>query len=204
MAGLDRLGFSCSVVSPDEGLAEKVAANRPDLALVPVGDWLAGEEVGALVDMVKQASPVPVIVLVARDELDGFDSRLGFDDFIVSPYDGQELALRINRLLRHETGGEELLEQKGLFIDADRCEVTMDGEPVELTFREYELLKFLANHKGRVYTREALLNRVWGYDYYGGDRTVDVHIRRLRSKIEKGNNKYIDTVRNIGYRFRDK
>ena len=73
---------------------------------------------------------------------------------------------------------------------------------IELTFKEYELLKFLASHQGRVYTREALLNKVWGYDYYGGDRTVDVHIRRLRSKIEDAKHTFIETVRNIGYRFK--
>ena len=71
-----------------------------------------------------------------------------------------------------------------------------------LTFREYELLKFLAGNRGRVFTREALLNKVWGYDYYGGDRTVDVHIRRLRSKTEDSNHAFIETVRNIGYRFK--
>ena len=73
---------------------------------------------------------------------------------------------------------------------------------VELTFKEYELLKFLAGNKGRVCTRETLLDKVWGYDYYGGDRTVDVHVRRLRSKIEDSKHIFIDTVRNIGYRFR--
>jgi len=75
------------------------------------------------------------------------------------------------------------------------------GRIVELTFKEYELLKFLMNDRGRVFTREALLNKVWGYDYFGGDRTVDVHVRRLRSKIELSDIEYIETVRNIGYRF---
>ena len=77
----------------------------------------------------------------------------------------------------------------------------MGCKVVELTFKEYELLKFLASNRGRVYTREALLNKVWGYDYYGGDRTVDVHVRRLRSKIEDSKRTFIETVRNIGYRF---
>ena len=91
----------------------------------------------------------------------------------------------------------------GLIIDLARCEVTVSGVTVELTFKEYELLKFLASNKGRVFTREALLNKVWGYDYYGGDRTVDVHIRRLRSKIEVSDYSFIETVRNIGYRFKN-
>jgi len=84
----------------------------------------------------------------------------------------------------------------------DNCEVTVDGRLVTLTFKEYELLRFLASNRGRVFTRDVLLNEVWGYDYYGGDRTVDVHIRRLRSKIEDSTHIFIETVRNIGYRFR--
>lgn len=87
-------------------------------------------------------------------------------------------------------------------IDPAQCEVTLEGEVVELTFKEYELLRFLASNRGRVFTREALLNWVWGYDYYGGERTVDVHVRRLRSKIEDSKHVFIETVRNIGYRFK--
>ncbi|MBI4340972.1 MAG: winged helix-turn-helix transcriptional regulator [Candidatus Omnitrophica bacterium] len=88
-----------------------------------------------------------------------------------------------------------------LVIDFERYEVHVKGEPVDLTYKEFELLKFLATHPGKVFTREALLDKVWGYDYYGGTRTVDVHIRRLRSKIESRGATYIDTVRNVGYKF---
>jgi two-component system alkaline phosphatase synthesis response regulator PhoP len=89
-----------------------------------------------------------------------------------------------------------------LVIYLARYEVRLGGRLVELTFREYKLLSFLAANRGQVFTREVLLNKVWGYDYFGGDRTVDVHIRRLRSKVEDANHTFIDTVRNIGYRFR--
>jgi DNA-binding response OmpR family regulator len=126
---------------------------------------------------------------------------LNIDDFLVSPYDTSELVIRINRLLAsRQPEFTEPIEGKGLVIDPDTCEVTIEGNRVELTFKEYELLKLLASNKGRVFTREALLNKIWGFDYYGGDRTVDVHIRRLRSKIEL-TQPYIETVRNIGYRF---
>jgi two-component system alkaline phosphatase synthesis response regulator PhoP len=114
------------------------------------------------------------------------------------------LVLRIKRLLNKRNGNQddgELIRFDGLIIDLAKCEVTVDSRVVALTFREYELLKFLASNKGRVYTRDALLNKVWGYDYYGGDRTVDVHIRRLRSKIDDAKHTFIETVRNIGYRF---
>jgi two-component system alkaline phosphatase synthesis response regulator PhoP len=99
-----------------------------------------------------------------------------------------------------ETG--EIIRRGDLSIDVEMCEVSLGGNLVELTFKEYELLKFLATYPGRVHSRDVLLDRVWGYDYYGGDRTVDVHIRRLRSKIEDHNHTFIDTVRNVGYRFR--
>jgi len=89
-----------------------------------------------------------------------------------------------------------------LVIDIARCEVSIGNRLLALTFKEYELLKFLAKNKGKVFTREVLLNEVWGYEYYGGDRTVDVHIRRLRSKLNDPGNNYIQTVRNIGYRLK--
>ena len=98
---------------------------------------------------------------------------------------------------------EELIRCGDLVIDLAKCEVSLSGRLIPLTFKEYELLRFLASNRGRVFTREALLNKVWGYDYYGGDRTVDVHIRRLRSKIEDPTHTFIETVRNIGYKFRD-
>ena len=90
----------------------------------------------------------------------------------------------------------------GLFIDTNRYDVFVGGRPVLLTFKEYELLKLLALHPGRVFTRNVLLERIWGYQYFGGTRTVDVHVRRLRSKIDDATHSFIDTVWNVGYRFR--
>ena len=90
-----------------------------------------------------------------------------------------------------------------LKIDQARCEVSVGEKLVSLTFKEYELLKFLVTNRGRVFTRESLLDKVWGFDYFGGDRTVDVHVRRLRSKIEDAEHSFIETVRGIGYRFKD-
>ena len=136
--------------------------------------------------------------------LDGIDRQLDVDDFVTSPYDSKELVLRINRLIHRtrNTESSELIKCDDLVIDLVTCEVTVEGKIVELTFKEYELLKLLASHRGRVYTRQALLDRIWGYDYFGGDRTVDVHVRRLRSKIEGSKHIFIETVRNIGYRFK--
>jgi DNA-binding response OmpR family regulator len=153
--------------------------------------------------MIKKAIPLPVMALVSQETLDSVDGHLDLDDFIIKPCDIRELVLRVKQLLRRAdtVDSSELVRCGDLVIDLPRCEVSVADRTVILTFREYELLRFLASNRGRVFTREALLNKVWGYDYYGGDRTVDVHIRRLRSKIEDANHTFIETVRNIGYRF---
>lgn len=96
---------------------------------------------------------------------------------------------------------ENLIKTGDLVIDVNKYEVLLNGNKVGLTFKEYELLKFLSSNRGRVYSRDQLLDKIWGYDYYGGTRTVDVHIRRLRSKIEDKKHVFIETVRNIGYKF---
>ncbi len=126
------------------------------------------------------------------------------DDFVTKPYDLGEVKARVKRLLNKAstTDNNNIIRCGDLVIDVDRYNVFVGDRRIVLTFREYELLKFLASNRDRVFTREALLNKVWGYDYYGGDRTVDVHIRRLRSKIEGANHTFIETVRNIGYRLR--
>jgi two-component system alkaline phosphatase synthesis response regulator PhoP len=156
-----------------------------------------------LCQRIKREEQLPIIALLGNEILENIDGNLDTDDFITSPYDLRELVLRIKRLLQatRSNGSSELIRCGDLIIDTARCEVSLGGQRVALTFREYELLKFLAGNKGRVFTREVLLDKVWGYDYFGGDRTVDVHIRRLRSKIEDSSHAFIDTVRNIGYRF---
>jgi len=155
-----------------------------------------------LAQELKRARPLPVIALLPREVLPRLEGLPGMDDFLLKPYDVSELSLRIRRLVQktpHADG--ELITRGDMVIDLPKCEVAVGGRLIELTYREYELLKFLASHPGRVFSRETLLNRVWGYDFYGGDRTVDVHIRRLRSKVEDATHAFIDTVRNVGYRF---
>lgn len=197
-------GFACAIVPFSEGLAEAIASHRPDLVLVEMGGQLTNAEIGEIVRGMKEERNLPVMALVPGETLGSLNGHIDMDDFITSPYDGRELVLRARRVLKRARNidGGELIKCDGLAIDLAKCEVTLEGEIVELTFKEYELLKFLASHRGRVYSREALLNQVWGYDYYGGDRTVDVHVRRLRSKIEDAKHTFIETVRNIGYRFK--
>ena len=203
-ASLAESGFACSVISSSNGIMEQVSHQTPDLVLVEINGHSPDPRIWEIIRSVKQQRHLPTMSLVSEEMLDSIDDHHDLDDFLTSPYDTKELVLRINRLLRRNraTASNETIKCDGLVIDLAKCEVTVDGRAVALTFKEYELIKFLADNRGRVYTREALLNRIWGYDYYGGDRTVDVHVRRLRSKIEDSKHAFIETVRKIGYRFK--
>ena len=195
------MGFTCSIADNREEVVKQVVEKSPALVLVAVNSHPA--QMRELCQGLKLKRQPPIIALASKETLNSLDIEL-VDDFVIRPYDVGELALRIKRLLKRtksiDTG--EVIKCGDLLIDLARCETSVRGRLVVLTFREYELLKFLAKSRGRVFTREALLNKVWGYDYYGGDRTVDVHIRRLRSKIEDPEHTFIETVRNIGYRLR--
>lgn len=198
-----RSGLACSIVPHGDELEDEIIGYRPDLVLVEMNDNLTSSRTLGLIGEFNERRKLPVIALVVRETLTKLDA-IDADDFLTSPYDGRELVLRIKRQLNVSRNGtsDELIECDGLLIDLARCEVTLDGRIIELTFKEYELLKLLAANSGRVYSREALLDQVWGYEYYGGDRTVDVHVRRLRSKIDDSTHTFIETVRNIGYRFK--
>ena len=145
------------------------------------------------------------IIAIARlDQLSLVGAGVEVDDFVSPPIDEDELRTRVTRALWRRHGDVSTVLQFGsLVIDLERYTVTVDDGVVDLTYKEYELLRFLASNAGKPFTREALLSRVWGYDYYGGSRTVDVHIRRIRAKIER-RDQYIETVRNVGYRFIDR
>jgi len=145
-----------------------------------------------------------IIAIARHDQLSLVGAGVEVDDLVTPPVDEDELRTRVARALWRRNGDVSTVLQFGsLVIDLERYTVTVDDGVVDLTYKEYELLRFLASNAGKPFTREALLSRVWGYDYYGGSRTVDVHIRRIRSKIER-RDQYIDTVRNVGYRFIDR
>ncbi|HRZ67717.1 MAG TPA: response regulator transcription factor [Candidatus Omnitrophota bacterium] len=145
----------------------------------------------------------PVFALLPEGGMQALDSIPGVGDFIFEPFNPSELVARIRALQKKviPTDSKDAIKAGDLVIDVSRYEVTVNASKIELTFKEYELLKFLASNKGRVYSRDQLLDKIWGYDYYGGTRTVDVHIRRLRSKIEDRRHTFIETIRNIGYKF---
>ena len=161
----------------------------------------------------RASSPVPIIMLTAKseevDKIVGLE--LGADDYITKPFSVRELRSRVKALLRRSAmarepdDGEGVIEEGALRIDPLKRTVTVDGEPVELTFVEFEILMALAGSPGRVWSRDQLLGQVWGGSDYRDPRTVDVHIRHLREKIEKepASPEYLLTVRGVGYRFRD-
>jgi hypothetical protein len=184
----------------------------------PAGGW-AGAVVACDVDpetawalcraLRKRDNPVaPLLVLLSGGQLADLNMRDDlFDDFCLTPFHPIELEARLRHMLRKNNSGassemrSDLVEYSGLALNVETYQAAIEGKPLDLTYMEYELLKFLAQNPGRVFTREVLLSRVWGYEYYGGARTVDVHIRRLRAKLGEEHQNLIQTVRSVGYRF---
>jgi DNA-binding response OmpR family regulator len=201
---LDMCGFPWKSVSTIE-----VAAR-----LEPEDGW-AGAVVCADVDaegafalcraLRKRDIPMePLLLLVGGGQLSDLELRDDlFDDFCLSPVRQTELEARLKHLFWRTGRGTrpELIEYGPLVLNLETYQAAVSGKPLDLTYMEYELLKFLASHPGKVFTRETLLSRVWGYDYYGGARTVDVHVRRLRAKLGEEHAGLISTVRSVGYRF---
>lgn len=155
---------------------------------------------------IKKTKNIPVLMLSARgeeyDKLFGFE--IGIDDYVVKPFSPKELMARLNVIVTRnkKLNDNRVMEFEGLKIDIDGRSVSVDGERVDLTPKEYELLTYLAKNKNIALSREQLLNQVWGYDFYGDDRTVDTHIKMLRNSI-KHYRKFIVTVRGVGYKFEE-
>lgn len=177
---------------------------RPALVLLDLAVGLTAGGLAAFLRDPQVRDAASVIAIAAPQQLQLVGAGVGVDDIVVPPLDEDELRVRVARALALRSGDDNgsVLRRRSLVIDRERYTVTLDGEVVDLTFKEYELLRFLASNPGKPFTREALLSRVWGYDYYGGSRTVDVHVRRIRAKIER-RERYIETLRNVGYRFVD-
>lgn len=197
---LERAGFNAPVISP-ERLASDDIQSRIDVAVLDFRD--IPPAAFSIIATAYGEHGVILIAVVPPELLDRISVDLAVDDFVLLSAPPQELARRIERALwrKHGVDAENIVRCGALEIDLTNYRVAVDGEPVVLTYKEYELLRFLAMNAGRVFTREQLLNRVWGYDYFGGARTVDVHIRRIRAKIEIHGHAFIETVRNVGYRL---
>ena len=183
---------------------------KPDLILL---DWMlpsiSGINLLKKIREDKELKSTPVIMITAKnmesDKVEGLIS--GADDYITKPFSIKELLARISSVLRrynmNSTKEEEILTVKDITLDLIKHEVTKNGEKLDLTLKEFDLLKILLQNKGKVLSRNFLLDKIWGYEFYGETRTVDVHIRYLRKKIEDPNSdeKYIETIRGIGYKI---
>ena len=183
---------------------DELARQPPDVVLVEAGDDLARAQ--KAIQKLRDGGPlveIPILVIVTVARLPALDFSIGFDDFVLQPIVPAELYARMRQLdWKSATfGSDEVIKIDDLVIDIAGYEARVSGRRIDLTHQEFELLRFLAQHRGRVFTRAALLERAWGYQYAGGTRTVDIHVRRVRSKLGDVG-ELIETVRNVGYKMR--
>lgn len=197
---LESAGFSAPAITP-ERLASNELESGADVVVLDLRD--IPPAAFTLLSSTYAENGTILMVIAAPEQLDRVSVDVPIDDFVMLSASPEELARRIQRCLwrKHGVDSENFVRCGALTLDLSNYRVTVDNESLVMTFKEYELLRFLAMNAGRVFTREQLLNRVWGYDYFGGARTVDVHIRRIRAKIEIHGHAFIETVRNVGYRL---
>lgn len=208
---LEKEGFSTMLAYDGEKGLEMALAQNPDLILLDI--MLPKMDGFTVCRKIRQKLSTPILMLTAKEEeVDKvLGLELGADDYITKPFSVRELMARVKANLRRSVESEDakpstnILRFGDLCIDIDRYEVKRNGENIELTLREFELIKFLATSRGQIFTRETLLEKVWGYEYFGDVRTVDVTVRRLREKIERdpSNAEYVMTKRGVGYYFND-
>lgn len=210
---LEAAGYKVLVFESGESLMKEVKTSLPDLFLLDIMlPGMDGLEICRQLRSDTRSKDIPVIMLTAKSE--EFDKvlglELGADDYITKPFSIRELTARVKALLRRSakpiTTDADIIRQGDIEIDLSRHEVYKKGQPIEMPLKEFDLLKMLMLNKGKVLSRELLLDKIWGFDYYGETRTVDVHIRYIRQKIEEddSNPVYIETIRGVGYRFSDK
>jgi two-component system, OmpR family, response regulator RegX3 len=204
---LGKEGFEVEVV--DNGLDAITEFDRNGADLVLLDLQLPGQSGTEVCRQLRQRSTVPVIMLTAKDtEIDKVVGlELGADDYVTKPYSSRELVARVRAVLRRQGEPEELISSTvhagPVRMDIERHVVSVEGEQVSLPLKEFELLEMLLRNSGRVLTRGQLIDRVWGSDYVGDTKTLDVHVKRLRSKIEPDPSlpRYLVTVRGLGYKF---
>ena len=177
---------------------------HPDLLLLDAThDTTVAEEATRRLSLAWEVGLPPILVVVDETAIDRFRFEAGADDFVVTSASQAEIAARLSFLTRRTGHGDEatVLKVGDLTVNPENYQVYVRGRPLDLTYKEFELLKFLAQRPGRVCDRDLLLREVWGFDYYGGTRTVDVHVRRLRAKLGAEHEALIETIRNVGYRL---
>ena len=195
-------GFYVEEAGDGEEAVDKFFAQK-DIALVLLDVMMPKMDGWEVVKTIRKYSQVPVIMLTARseerDELQGFS--LGVDEYISKPFSPKILVARVEAILRRSNAsGGDALSVGGILIDKAAHQVTIDGKEVELSFKEFELLSYFVENQGIALSREKILNNVWNYDYFGDARTIDTHVKKLRSKMgDKGD--YIKTIWGMGYKF---
>ncbi len=203
---LKKAGYSTLEAGDGAQAMEQFRAN-PDTALVILDVMMPEINGWEVCKKIREQSDVPVLMLTARsqefDELMGFEA--GADDYVVKPFSPSVLVKRVEALLRRGRGitqsAGEGVHMDGLAVNDEAHVVTLNGDPVELTLKEYDILNKLLSNIGRVYSREQLLDAIWGYDYIGDIRTVDSHVARLRTKLGEWGNRHLKTVYGIGYKI---
>ncbi len=204
---LQREGYGVTVVEDGLKAVEEFERNGADLVLLDL--MLPGQPGTDVIRQIRQDSQVPVIMLTAKDsEVDKVVGlELGADDYVTKPYSSRELIARIRAVLRRNADADELLPDTvaagPVRMDVERHVVTVDGTDITMPLKEFDLLEMLLRNAGRVMTRGQLIDRVWGPGYVGDTKTLDVHIKRLRTKIEPDPSapRYLKTVRGLGYKF---
>jgi DNA-binding response OmpR family regulator len=184
--------------------AQDLISIHPDLLLVDATvDVETAEAATRELALAWEISLPPIIVVLTEEGVGRFRFELGADDFLMKDASAAEISARLSFIARRSGRGEDptVLKIGDLTVNPENYQVYVRGQPLDLTYKEFELLKFLAQRPGRVCDRDLLLREVWGYDYYGGTRTVDVHIRRLRAKLGAEHETLIETIRNVGYRL---
>jgi len=199
---IGQAGLSYQIIQDLDYLEESEAGPGPVAVLIDLST-VSISQTRTLIDHCRELK-LPVLTVVHESIINDLDPALNPDDFILCPIHPGELQARIKQAIFRLKGpvSQNVLKVGDLVIDLEKYDVLMGSKRISLTYKEFQLLVLLASNPGRVYTRDVLLNQVWGYDYLGGTRTVDVHIRRLRSKIEDPDHSFVETIWNVGYRFK--
>ena len=200
---LSKEGFRILEAEDGEKALDILEKNSKDIGLIILDIMMPKLDGWSVLRQIRQNSNVPVIMLTARgeeqDELFGFE--LGVDEYITKPFSPKILVARVQAILKREKViKKDVQDYGGIEIDVDGRTVKVDGKLIEMSLREYELLKYLVDNKGIALSRDKILSNVWNYDYYGDSRTIDSHIKKIRHKIGK-KGKYIETIRGVGYKF---
>ena len=200
---LSAKGYQILEAEDGEKAIEVFEENRNKIKLILLDVMMPRLDGWSVLRKIRQESNVPVIMLTARgeeqDELFGFE--LGVDEYISKPFSPKILVARVEAILKRVYGDtKQLKDYDGIVIDQEGRTVKVDGKPIDLSLREYELLKYLLDNENIALSRDKILNNVWNYDYYGDSRTIDSHIKKIRHKLGK-KGKYIETIRGIGYKF---